>query len=82
MRFLRERGDIMSFLELVTVVVGIIYIVAAWKANSYLSYHLLGIEATYITNYGVYITKKFILACFLGVFTIPIAIIHALITNR
>lgn len=72
----------MSFSEIVVLVLTIIYIVAAWQANSYLSYHLLGIEATYITNYTHYFLKKLTFAICLGIFTIPIAIIHALITNR
>jgi len=69
-------------MEILGGIVLIIYIAAAWKANSYLSYHLLHVEATYTNNLTNYYLKKIIFAFLFGFFTIPIAIIHKLVTKN
>lgn len=71
-----------EILSVIVLVLFGIYIVAAWKANAYISYYMFHIEATYVSNFMYYYAKKFFMAMFLGVISIPVAAIHKLVTKN
>jgi len=63
-------------MEIFSLILILIYVYAGDKANYYLKYHLLGVQAEIYGNTGDYILSRFIWAAILGWATIPIAILH------
>ena len=53
----------------------ILYILLGYNANQYLRRTLLGQVGVIYFNTGYYIIREIVLAAFLGMFTIPLAII-------
>ena len=53
----------------------ILYILLGYNANQYLRRTLLGKVGVIYFNTGYYIIREIVLAAFLGMFTIPLAII-------
>ena len=63
----------MEFLSMILILV---YVYAGDKANYYLKYHVLGVQAELYDNTGDYIVSRAIWGAILGWATIPIAILH------
>ena len=59
-----------------------VYIFLGAKANSYLKYHILGVQAEIYSDTFSHILSKGIWGAFLGWATIPIAILHKILFNR
>ena len=69
-------------MEIFGIILTLVYIYAGDKANYYLKYHLLGVRAEVYGDTGNYITSRFIWGAILGWATIPIAVLHYLLTNK
>lgn len=63
-------------MEALGTILILVYVYAGDKANYYLKYHLLNVEAEYYGNTGNYLLSRFIWAAILGWATIPLAILH------
>lgn len=63
-------------------VICLVYIFLGAKANSYLKYHILGVQAEIYSDTFSHFLSKGIWGAFLGWITIPIAILHKILFNR
>ena len=59
-----------------------VYVYFGMRANDYLKYHLLNVRAEFYSSTMDHLMGKFVYALFLGWATIPIAILHNLLTSR
>ena len=69
-------------MEIIALILMFVYFYAGDQANYYLKYHLLNVRAEVYGDTGNYILSRFIWSAILGWATIPIAVIHYLLTNK
>ena len=69
-------------MEILAMLPILLYIYAGDKANYYLKRNLLHVEAEYYSDTGNYLLSRFIWGAILGWATIPIAVLHHLLTNK
>lgn len=69
----------MEFLSIIAILA---YAYGGDKANYYLKYHVLGVQAEFYGDTGNYILSRFIWAVILGWATIPVALVHNYIIRK
>ena len=69
-------------MEIFSIVLILIYAYCGDKANYYLKYHILGVQAEIYGDTGNYILSRFIWAVILGWATIPIALVHNYVIRK
>lgn len=69
-------------MEIFSIILILAYAYFGDKANYYLKYHILGVQAEIYGNTGNYIFLRFIWAVVLGWATIPIALAHNYIFRK